>query len=221
MTIPAGAVTDAPAADASGGVRLRPVRQASGWDLLAGLIALFVPIFGTAFAMAASGTTNTTPLAVAAAVTALLVVVLTTRFSRTGLVLHPDGFTEHGLVTRARFVPSGRVESGSLVQLYDSQRLHTVRHLFLLDPAGRTVLRLRGTHWSDEQIRQVTQHIGVPMETVSEPLTLAELRDGRRTQLHWFERHPLVQLGALTVGGLVAAYGITAVVSAALPPLSH
>lgn len=196
-------------------LRLRPVQQPSWRRVAVSVLALFVPVYATSFAVAA-GTRHYGAVALASGITLLAIAAIALGFSRVGLVLHPDGLTEYGLLSRARFTPLSRIASAATVRLYDPQTLDSWHQLFLLDDRRRTLVRLRGKYWSDEQIRTVANHAGARIEQSEEPMTLPDLRRARRAQLYWFERHPVLYVIAIATGGTVVALAVAASATSSL-----
>jgi hypothetical protein len=123
--------------------------------------------------------------------------------SRVRLVIEPDGFIENGFFSHDRRISAKRVASAVIVPVYRGQSLETAPQLFVFDASGELLLRLRGQYWSSDDVHAVADAFGVPVRTVSEPLTRAQLREDYAPYLYWFERWPWVRVVCL-VGGIAA-----------------
>jgi hypothetical protein len=84
--------------------------------------------------------------------------------------------------------------------------------LFLVDSAGRTVLRLRGHLWHAEDLNRIVNYYAVPVRRMETALTWRELRRSYGRNLEAWERHPVltgITLATLLIvvvaGGLLAA----------------
>lgn len=189
--------------------RLRPPGR-TGWQSVAvALLALFGPVAVTLVFIAGPG--RLVPLLLSAVGLALLCAALARRYSTIGLEITAQGVTECRLTGPRRTTPPIHVRSALVLPLLDNQTLRTHLQLFLLDEQGRTRLRMRGQIWSDEQITLVANRFDVPVTRQAEPVSLSELRQSRRHQLTWDERHPVLTIvltGVATV--VVAVAGVAA-----------
>lgn len=151
------------------------------------LTALTVPLFGALYWMTAPEGPWQVVLAVHLALTVLVVVALQW-LRRAGVSLAPDGVRERAYFRRATFTPVERIAS---VLVLDVGEPGVSSHqLFLLDEAGRTLLRMRGQLWSLVDLTQVAEYYHVPTRWIEQPLSWAELRLKHGSRLYRWERHP-------------------------------
>jgi hypothetical protein len=196
MTWPtAAAVRDRPAS----ATVLRPV-WGGGSPVVAPVIAAFLPADIAAVVVAANGG-NAVLALFAVGLTLCAGLKLLWLFSQTRLQLDPGVVTEYGLF-RSRRATAQRVASAALVTVYDEGSLQPRPQLFLLDEAGRTLLRMRGRYWSDDQMRAVAAHFDVPVSETLEPVTRRELRMQHGPRLTWTERHNLASTVLLVSAGV-------------------
>ena len=175
--------------------------------MVAPVLAAFLPADITAIVIATDGG-NVLLNWAAVGVTLLIGLKLAWRFSRTRLQLDPTVITEHGAFRLSRRATADRVASAALLTVYDNTSLRRRHQLFLLDADGRTLLRMRGEHWSDAHMRTVSAHFDVPVSESTEPVTTRELRRQRGDQLSWRERHPTASAGLLLLAGLASCGAI-------------
>ncbi|MGO4692582.1 hypothetical protein [Glaciibacter sp. 2TAF33] len=97
--------------------------------------------------------------------------------------------TERGFFGRVSTFARNDIGGIVILELYRSGALDTQSQLFLTDPNGCLLLRMRGQFWSREAMETVADVLGVPVERVPEPMTLLELRRERPELPFWFERH--------------------------------
>jgi hypothetical protein len=88
-----------------------------------------------------------------------------------------------------------------LVDTYRGALADTVPQLFVCDPAGKQLIRLRGQFWSRESMQLIASTLDVPLTQLDRPLQNNELRALYPGLLYWFERRPL--LTALVVGAIL------------------
>lgn len=184
---------------------LRPV-TGGGSALVAPVIAAFLPADIAAVVVAVNGGN---PLLdwVVVALTLCVGLKLTCRFAQTRLHLDPGAITAYG-VLRARRTTAQRVASAALITVYDEGSLQPTPHLFLLDSAGHTLLRMRGRYWRDDQMRLVAGHFGVPVTEAVEPVTSRELRMQHAARLTWTERHHVASTMLLVSAGIAGCVAI-------------
>lgn len=204
------------AARAGGTVTLRPFRQRYWLPIVGSLVAAVVPVYATAFMIAATDIgRRMLPVSVAAGVTLVIAALVAWRFSRARLVLDEEGVTEYGLLSRPRRTARADAASALSLALYDPQSVQTRRQLFILDAAERTRLRMSGGSWTDQHMTTVLRHLDVLLETIDNPMTLGDLRQTRPALLRWSERHPwrwnlvTVAVGAACCIGIAVTASLT------------
>jgi hypothetical protein len=107
---------------------------------------------------------------------------------RARIWVEATAITERGFFGRTTRIETSRVAGIVLLDLYRSGALDTLPQLFVTDPNGCLLLRMRGQFWSPSAMVTVAELLGVPVERVPEPMTLRELNLERPELLYWFER---------------------------------
>jgi hypothetical protein len=171
-------------------------------DLLGGLVGAFVPASITAVALALQGG-RLGPVTAAIVLTLVVCALGAWRLVGARVVLDAEGVLVWSLLAHGRRVDRKKVAVAIDLPLFNEERMEPSRQLFLMDARGRTLLRMNGAWWSDDQLAAVAQHLEVPLETIPESMTSRELRRTRAVQLQWFERHPV--LGFLAAAAAVSA----------------
>lgn len=186
---------------------IRPMNVGIRSAALARTVALGAPVCVTIMIIAAPH--HMAPLLATMLVAALISAVITRAAARSRIEFSTNGVIEYGL-SGSRFTPLDRIAAVMVVPLYDVGGVTVQPQLFVLDHAGRTLLRMRGRYWTESQMSQVAVHLDVPTQWSAEAVTMAELRHTRRAQLYWFERHPLLKTSTTLIGG---ASGIVAIMA--------
>lgn len=81
----------------------------------------------------------------------------------------------------------------------------TNQQLFVFDPRGRRLLRMRGEYWTPEQMAEVVGALGGKPEIVAEPMTPATMRKRYPGSVLWVEASPM---GVALLITLVVAIGV-------------
>jgi hypothetical protein len=195
---------------------LRPLRHLAWRTTAAGNIAIVVPGAVVAVVIAAqdgrpfvAGIVGVVSLAVAAAV------ILPALRIRTRL--DGDGITTYWTRRLGAFhVDRAQVQHAVIRTIYNGDGVSTNRHLFLLDDADRTVHRMSDRWWTDEQLLTVAHHVGVTLESQSQPVHLAEVRRTAYSQLLWREKHRFMATVAVVLGAFALCIAFAALATAAL-----
>lgn len=195
------------------GVRIRP-RPA---PVRGGLLAIFVTSLVFFGALGILGLANGSwPLAIIGEVLSLAVILLgavlaaTTYIQITAEHIIERGFW--GLMSKHRLFD---VDSVVLVRVYDGDTESELQQLIVRDPAGRRLLRMRGTFWTPDDVQAVVDAIGEPVHEPPEPMTLNEFFERYPGAAYWFERGRLM-LALSIAGGLLALTGLVLGVMAVL-----
>jgi hypothetical protein len=104
-----------------------------------------------------------------------------------------------------------------VVHVYQGLTLDTQPRLFVMDRAGRLLLRLSGHVYDLWTMRSMAADLDLPLSEQTRVMTMAELRDTRRGVLPWYERSlvslaaVVVLLGLGAVGVVVGIMGLTGV----------
>lgn len=113
-------------------------------------------------------------------------------FLGTAITVSPSGMRERGFFGGVREVPTHRVGSILLIEVYRDSALDTQPNLFVCASEGTLLVRMRGQYWSRENMELVADTLDLPVKTITRSLTLGELRRSRPDLLYWFERFPVV-----------------------------
>ncbi|WP_166353947.1 hypothetical protein [Phytoactinopolyspora limicola] len=131
------------------------------------------------------------------------------------IVLTPTEIGRSGLTPRRRMWPRSDIAMLVVADIHlsivDSR---FAENLFLLDRTGRTILRLRSTHWSREDRTALIQRLGmrpVVHPDVVDPPTFAT---SYPKALPWYERLSFIKMVGVAILVLVGIVMIAAVVAA-------
>ena len=193
---------------------LLPFRHMNWQNATAGLAGAFVPASVTAFTLALVGG-NLRPITTVVLATIAVVAFCAWRIICCRIALDRDGLRRWGLVQHGRRVPRAAVKAAITVPLFNEERLESNRQLFLVDERSRTLVRMNGLWWSDDQMAAVAAHFEVPLETIPEMMTIRELRRTRAVHLQWWERHPAIGFlaAATVISGGCAVIGLATTAS--------
>jgi hypothetical protein len=127
-------------------------------------------------------------------------------YLRLGVWVTADTIAERGFFSITRRYRRDEVGSVLLVDTFHGGGVETVPQLFVRDPAGALLIRLRGQFWSRASMQQVLETLDVPVTEVDKALSMVELEEAYPGLLYWFERRP--RLAALLFAGLLAVCGV-------------
>ena len=180
-------------------------------------IAFFVPAFGVLYFL-------TIPDGPWAAVLIAQTVVVAgfawaiIAYVRLGVWVTDDTIAERGFFGITKHYDVAQLGPIVLVNTFHGGWVETVPQLFVCDPAGRQLIRLRGQFWSHETMQTITSTLDVPITEIDHPVSTSELHAMYPGLLYWFERRPVVAAlifaGVLVVGcaviyGVLVALGTT------------
>lgn len=167
---------------------LRPFRHLFARGLVS-VVALTTPVFAVLYWLTVPAGPWVVVLS-AHLITVVLTVISVRAYFSTTITLGGHGVCERGFFGKMALVRPNDVGSVLLVRLYESNALDTLPQLFVTDPDGRLLLRMRGQFWSLEDMERVTEALEAPVTRPGESLTLAQLRRTSPALLYWFERRP-------------------------------
>jgi hypothetical protein len=197
-------------------LRLRPhpylLRRGIGAAL-----AFFVPAIGALlFLTIPSGPWPAVLIATVVVMLALAYSIVS--YVRLGVWVTADSVAERGFFGITRRHTPATLGTAVFVRTYHGGGVETLPQLFLCDPAGTQVIRLRGQFWSLEAMQIVMATLDISTTEIDQPMSVAELHARYPGLLYWFERRPvlfsLIFAGILVVGGgllyaLLVALGAT------------
>ena len=169
-------------------------------------LAFFVPAFGVLYFL----TVPSGPW-VAVLVTQILVAVAlgycVFAYARLGIWVEPTSITERGFAGLKKTLSANTIGSLVIVNTFRGGWTETVPQLFVCDPAGKQVMRMRGQFWSRDAMATVASILSVKVTELSDPVSTAELHASYPGLLYWFERRPTLAAclfaGALVVGAVL------------------
>lgn len=192
--------------------RLRP----HGYLLRRGIgasFAFFVPVFAVFYYL-------TVPVGlgqyifVAQVVIAILFFYAAVSYARLGVWVSEGGIEERGFFGIRTALKSESIGSIVIMNTFHGGWVETQPQLFVVDPEGHQVLRMRGQFWSRAAMDEVTSTLDVPLTEIEHPVTTSELHARYPGLLYWFERRPI--LAGLIIGAalvVAAAFSYVALVA--------
>ena len=189
--------------------RLRPhphlFRRGTG-----AIIAFFVPTFGVLYFLSVPNgpwpLVLVTQLLVAAAFGCSVIAYL-----RLGVWVTAETIAERGFFGMMRRYARSQLGTTIFVNTYHGGWVETVPQLFITDPTGRQLIRLRGQFWSRDSMQTVMDTLDVPLTEIDHPVSKSELHAMYPGLLYWFERRPVVAallFAAILVIGCALIYGL-------------
>jgi hypothetical protein len=177
-------------------------------------LAFFVPAFGVLYFL----TVPDGPW-VAVLVTQILVALAlglaVFSYARLGIWVEPESITERGFAGLRKTLAASTIGSLVIVNTFRGGWTETVPQLFVCDPDGRQVMRMRGQFWSREAMATVAGILKVKVTELSDPVSTAELHASYPGLLYWFERRPILA-ACLFAGVLVIGAALLYLILAAL-----
>ncbi len=122
------------------------------------------------------------------------------------------------LLGRVTNFGTAEIASVVLVELYQSEMVETLSHLYLLDSAGDVLLRLRGQVWPRSGLENISDALGVRVVRPPDPLTVSELGRLRPRLVHRWTRHA-ARLG--NSSPRASARRVPAPFGRLVPPVGH
>ncbi|NEM06665.1 hypothetical protein [Geodermatophilus normandii] len=166
-------------------------------------------------AVLAAGTASGGPgILVLVPLSLLVVAVLLGAWLATGRVwVSERAVVRRGALGRRRTVLREDLASALLLTGFHERGDRPSGLLVLLDARRRPLLRLTGTWWGLDQLREVAHACGVPVTLVEGDLTPGELVWRRPYDLPWHHRHPVAAQLAVAVPAVALLVGGTLLLS--------
>jgi hypothetical protein len=171
---------------------------------IAAVLAFFVPSFGVLFFLTVPNGPWQVVLAAAVVVVGLFAYSIFS-YTRLGVWVTPESIAERGYFSITKHYTIDELGSMVLVDTYRGSLADAVPQLFVCDPAGKQLIRLRGQFWSRESMQLIASTLDVPLTELDRPLQNKELRALYPGLLYWFERRPV--LTALVFGSIFLVAG--------------
>lgn len=131
---------------------------------------------------------------------------------RVHIVLTPSELIRVGIVRRRRWQRSAVATAIGVFMPASGMDPRAFYNLFLLDPRGRKILRLRDTHWNKADISRLAEALALPVADHDQPMTGEQFDRRYPNILSFFERRQrVILLASLPMGvalGLVIALAI-------------
>jgi hypothetical protein len=186
--------------------RYRP--QGNLWPNAWGIwIAFSTPVFAALYLLTVPQD-RWVPFLVAHVLLMAAFAVVAGRLHRAGVLLAKDGIREREYLGPLVFTPVDDIASVIVVKLRDPYSDRFSLQYFVVDHAGRTVLRLRGQLWHPADLAQIVGFYGVPVHYRDDELSWRQLRREYGSNLDRWERHPVLTAGFLIVLFLAIAIPI-------------
>ena len=179
---------------------LRPHRYLLGRGIAA-ILAFFVPAFGVLYALTVPNGPWEVVL-VGQVLVSLAFWYSVFAYLRLGVWVTADDIAERGFFSITRRYHRDEVGSILFVETFHGGWVDTVPQLFVCDPDGNQLIRLRGQFWSRESMQTVLDTLDTRIIEIAKPMSNAELHDEYPGLLYWFERRPRV--AALLFAALLA-----------------
>ncbi len=134
--------------------------------------------------------------------------VVSMYFSRVRVRVTPDELISTGLL-RTRRIPRAGVASVVTAAMPRSHKAsRTFPHVFVFDEDGRRVVRLRGTHWLEDDMRRLIRSLGKTPQKVGGITTGKQLADSHPRAVSLLERHPVVGNAVVVIPGIGLAAAV-------------
>ena len=168
-------------------VRVRQGLLAQG---IAAILALSVPILIVLYWLTIP-TGAWVWVAVAQAIVLGAMIFGTIRFLRVCVSVSDSHLLERRFFFGTTRIPLESISRVVMLEMHRTMASQSRLQMFVLDRAGRPLLRMRGEYWSRNSINRIASHLTMsPIEHIDHPVTLDELQSTRPELLYWFERRP-------------------------------
>lgn len=136
------------------------------------------------------------------------------RFRLVHSAITPDHFLKRRMLLSPVSVDLGRVDRVLINRVYRTSSTEALLQLLAIDNRGHRLFGLSALFWSDDDIRRVADHLGIPTTVDNAPLSRTEYYAAFPMARGWYARRParavmvlaataLVAVGALVVNGWV------------------
>ncbi|NDL56318.1 hypothetical protein [Phytoactinopolyspora mesophila] len=143
------------------------------------------------------------------------VVIMYFYFRGVYVVLTPTEVGRSGFTSRRKMWPRTDVAAIVVGHIYlsivDSR---SAENVFLLDRAGRTIIRLRSTHWAQEDRDALVARLGIAPVVHPDLVNPPEFAKVYPKALPWYERLSFAKMVLLTFGFVILLFVVIALVVA-------
>lgn len=126
-------------------------------------------------------------------------------YSRLGVWVTPETVAERGFFGITKRYTADQLGPTVMLNMYHGGAPDTMPQLFICDPDGRQLIRLRGQFWPLSVMQTVASTLEVPLTEIERPVSKSELHAKYPGLLYWFERRPVV--AALIFAGILVVSG--------------
>ncbi|MHB1170915.1 MAG: hypothetical protein ACYCZY_00145 [Lacisediminihabitans sp.] len=145
-----------------------------------------LPLFGALYFLGVPN--GSWPIALAfQLVTLVLAGLAYSRYRRTFIGVTRTSIDERGFLTPKTSVPLAAVHNAVLAETYRSSSPETVGQLLLRDAEGKRMLRMRGSFWTESDMRAVAAAIDVPLAIRADAITAKTFFEDYPGSAYWFE----------------------------------
>lgn len=176
------------------------------------------PVWLVAFAAVSVLRLGLLGVVLAAVTVVLAIAVWYVYLRRARVIVTPAEIGKAGLTGRAKMHP--RSDVATLVYATVGERFgdtRRFRNLFVLDSAGRSIMRLRSSHWAESDMDRLAAQLGIEPADPGRVVTGSELGAQYPNAVPWFERRPVLTAVLATLVILVFATVIAVIVVASRP----
>ena len=126
-------------------------------------------------------------------------------YSRLAVWVSAESVAERGFFGITRRYAASELGPTVLLNMYHGGAVETMPQLFICDPEGNQLIRLRGQFWPLSAMQTVVSTLEVPITEIERPMSKSELHARYPGLLYWFERHPV--LAAAVFAGILVVSG--------------
>ena len=177
------------------------------------IIAFFTPAFAVLYFL----TIPNGPwwaVTVAQVIVTILFASSLVSYARLGVWVTHDSIAERGVFGITQRFTRDQLGTTVFVNTYHGGWVETVPQLFITDPNGKQLIRLRGQFWSRDIMQTVMSTLDVPHLEIDHPVTNSELHASYPGLLYWFERRPVLAaiiFASILIVGCAVLYGLLVV----------
>jgi len=168
------------------------------------ILAFFLPTFGVLYFLTIpNGPWVAVLIAQLLVIAAFIYSVIS--FRRLGVWVTADTIAERGFFGITQRYHREQLGPTIFVNMYHGGWVETAPQLFICDPDGQQLIRLRGQFWSHDTMQAIASTLDVPVTEIDHPVSTGELHAMHPGLLYWFERRPVI--AALVFAGILIGGG--------------
>jgi uncharacterized membrane protein len=187
-------------------LRLRPLKSLF-WQTLGGTLAFLLPLSAVLYFLTVPDGPWPLVLVLQSAIVATFLASYVS-YRNLGFWVSTRGIAERGFFGGTKHYRVDEIDTIVLVHTFNGINTDALPQLFLCDTDGKQLLRMRGQFWSLESMETVGDTLDIPLTSITDEVSKAELLASYPGLLYWFERHALKAGIIAGVGLLVAAAAV-------------